>query len=699
MTFGRFSLEPLTRSRVTPFLFLAVFAALLAFVAYQPTPSHRIDIASDQTDLTGFYGREESPQFAFRWTRQESAVRLPAIPSGAYSLTIGVTAPRPAGGAPPAVELALDGTVIERLTVGPDYQHHTFRVRVPIAGTGVHTLQLHSEVFTEPTRNPRILGIAVTDVGIAPVRWPLIPPLIPLLAFIGETILIYRLLLTRWALRPAFGATIAVALAVVALLFVPHQPFAMVVDAAFLPLASIGALVLIRRYCAHRAARPIWAVSAAAGVVSSLAFAVRFLHALGTGGTTDFGIFYRAATAVWTGNLRDLYDLKGLAADPLLGVIYRQPPFPAVLISPLSLLSYHSSLVVWRALLVACVAAGIGLLVAELRLHAIGTPRGWPAVTLVALTCLWLPLRDSIVGQWDSMLLLLLVLTLIGLRRDWPPLVGIAIGLAGLIKVYPLYLALFLLWKREWRALGWLVASLIVFTGLSTLAVGWETTALFFRHVLPQIGGSTTYAENQSLLALILRLFTVQATHGLRITLLTALSLALVTLPLCWRLRAQPARTSPRYAADFSLTIGAMLLAIPVAWRHYEVVLLIPVGVLLWTLATSPAPSLTWQVCALWAIAFLTFGQDGLLRNLLRLSLGRHSYFDVTVLVSAPVLAQIGLAVALWRTTADRRERAHAAITVPMTHDREEIIAHASGRESAGAIPETPAIASERTAR
>jgi hypothetical protein len=34
-----------------------------------------------------------------------------------------------------------------------------------------------------------------------------------------------------------------------------------------------------------------------------------------------------------------------------------------------------------------------------------------------------------------------------------------------------------------------------------------------------------------------------------------------------------------------------------------------------------------------------------------------------------------------------------------MTHDREEIIAHASGRESAGAIPETPVIASERTAR
>ncbi|MGI8855681.1 MAG: glycosyltransferase family 87 protein [Thermomicrobiales bacterium] len=685
----------LTHSRIAPSLFLALFAALLALIAYQPTSSHRIDIANEQADLTGFYSREESPQFAFRWTRQESAVRLPPIPSGAYTLTIGVAAPRPAGGAPPVVELMLDGTVIERITVGPDYQRHTVRVRVPVAGTGVHTLQLHSEVFTEPTRNPRTLGVAVTDVGIASARWPLIPPLIPLLAFIGETVLLYRLLLTRWAPRPAFVATLVVALAVTALLFVPHQPFAMVVDAAFLPLTSICALALIRHYRAYRAARPIWAIGATAVVLSSAASATTFLHSLGAGGTTDFGIFYRAATAVWTGNLHDLYDLKGLAADPLLGVIYRQPPFPAVLIAPLSLLSYHSALMVWRILLVGCVAAGIGLLVAELRLYAIGAPRGWPAVILVALTLLWLPLRGSIVGQWDSILLLLLVLTLIGLRRHWSPLTGIAIGLAGLIKVYPLYLGLFLLWKREWRALGWLIASLIAFTGLSTLIVGWETTALFFRHVLPQIGGSTTYAENQSLLALLLRVFGIQEIRGPRVTVLTALSLLLVTLPLCWRLRARPARTSPRYAADFSLTVGTMLLAIPVAWQHYEVVLLIPVGVLLLILGISPAPPLVWRVCAMWAIAFLAFGQDVLLRDLLRLPLGRHSYFDVTVLVSAPIFAQIGLAVSLWRRIEERR-------------DRDWVVTHASDQDTARAvpgldhgqpIPETSAITSQRPAR
>ena len=65
-------------------------------------------------------------------------------------------------------------------------------------------------------------------------------------------------------------------------------------------------------------------------------------------------------------------------------------------------------------------------------------------------------------GQIDIMLLLLLTLALLGLRDERPWLVGLAIALGALFKLYPLLLAAFLLVRHEWKALGWLVGWLDV---------------------------------------------------------------------------------------------------------------------------------------------------------------------------------------------------------------------------------------------
>lgn len=647
MTSERLAGGAAMRTFVAPIVALALAAAVAVLLAYQLPITHRIDVAADPDVLTGFYGREQNPQFAFRWTRDESAITLPSLPSGAHRFDLGVAAPRPATAPPAEVEIALDDTVVRRIALGAAYQRLTFDVTLPPTRDGVHTLQLRTSVFAEATRNPRTLGIVVTDIAITPVRWLLVPPPLPVVAFVGETAMLHCFLLLHRRRRFALAAAGGVALLVTLSVFPFRRSFATLVDRSFLPCAFLCGIAVAGHYLAFRATRPIRMLAAVALLLSGVFSAARYFAVLGARGTTDFGIFYRAAIVVWTHHTQDLYDLPGIAADPLLGVVYRQPPLPAVLTAPLALFSFDAALSVWRALLIGCVAAAIALLARELGLHAIGAPRGWPLVALVALTLLWLPLRDSIVGQWDAILLLLLVLAFIGLRRDMPPLVGAAIALAGIIKLYPLYLALFLLWKRDWRALGWLAASLAVLMAVGAFVVGWGTTVLYVRQVLPQIGGSTSYTENQSLLALFMRIFRVAGPHGPRVALLTAVSLSLVTLPLCWRLRGRASRTSSRYAIDFSLTISAMLLAIPAAWQHYEVLLLLPVGVLLATLATSSPPAPGWLVWTTSAVAFLTLGQEMILRGMFRLPLGRHSFIGAAIVVSAPVFAQIGFAVAL----------------------------------------------------
>jgi uncharacterized membrane protein len=263
---------------------------------------------------------------------------------------------------------------------------------------------------------------------------------------------------------------------------------------------------------------------------------------------------------------------------------------------------------------------------------------------------LWAPLRVSITsGQWDAILLLLLSVAFIALRRERSSLAGFAIALAGIIKIYPLYLGLFLLWKREWRALGWLVASFLALTVVSGFTVGWDVVRIYAQHVFPLIGGSTTFEQNQSLTALFLRLFGISATQGPTITGLSVICFLVVTAAVCVALRLRVERESVSYALGYALTICAMLLIVPVAWDHYETVLLIPVAVLLATFVSSAPYTATWLTIAVAALGLLAYGEARQLPNALASQAFQYNDLTRTILVSSRVFAQLGLLYVLWR--------------------------------------------------
>ena len=644
-----------------PALVVGLIALMCIIAVYQGPRALRVDIGGSDDALTrNFFIPEQSPSYTFRWSRDTSDVFLRGVSAGTHTLTIGAAAPRPAGIAAPRVEVILDDRSLGQVAVQPTYQRLTFNVTIPWDALGDHTVQIRSETFKEQTRAARDLGIAVDDVVISPDGWPQVPPLVPLLTFVLDALLIYAIA-ARWLPRAAFVAAIA-CVCVGALYQVGlRQPIGPPAFQLFSPLLFVwGTLALMDRL-KRNGAEQTWAAVATVATCTAALSAGSFLLLIHTSPATDFHVFYTAATRLRERDFGNVYDLNLIKIDPTFSAyqIYKQPPLPAVALEPLSLLREGNAVLIWRSLLVVAVAASLGLLARELRLGEIGMPSGWPLIAMLVLAMLWSPLRDSIrLGQWDGVLLILLTLAFIGVRRNLPSLTGSAIALAGIIKLYPFYAVVFLIAKRQWRALGWLVGALLAFAGLSIVGSGWSINAYFARTVLPAVSGTTDNPENQTLASLIIRL----SGNHLPMTVMTTGALLIVTVPLIWHIRQHLDRRTPAFALDYGLMICAMLLSTPVAWMHYEVILFIPLAIVLCRLADRPPVSAGWLAVAAGAVALLTFGNE---RTLLASLLYPSRDLTRAFLQSTRVFAQIGFALSVWYLATLREEPASQPIADP----------------------------------
>lgn len=634
-------------ARALPVILVLMVASVIVVFAYQLPRALRVDVGGNGRGLiAGFAAAEKNGGVTFRWSGENGVVSLPSLAGGTYDLSVSMAAPRPPGAPLPTVMVYLDERPLMTFIATPDFRRRTVRISVAPRVVGDHTVRIHSDTFTEQGGERRALGVAVDEVALRPVSWPLVPPLAPLVAFIADALLISAIL-ARWRARAApFVALGALGVGLLSLVAL-RQPFGILAYQCAVPLVFVEGSMQTADWLRRGAARPAWIVGALIVLAyAALSAATVLFDIRDTTNDADFAIFYRSAAAVWTGHPEQLYDLKTLAADPLFGPTNHQPAFASVLIAPLAILPYPTAVVAFRIVLVLCMVAGVWLLAVEFNLHALGTPRGWPLVALVALTLLWSPLRDCIaLGQWDAPLFLLLVLALVGLRRDWPFAVGVCLAVATLIKVYPLYLALALVIRRRWRALGWLAATLIFLTALSAFVVGASATRTWFVDVLPHIGGMTSSARNQSFLSLLARLPGLGGLGNMEQSALTLLVALLGTALVSRHLSRSPASADTKLPHDIPLAVCAMLLIIPIAWIHYETVLLIPVAALLATLAETADVPAGRLALAAGSIALLLFGNQA---TLLAATFGEVETVGRAIILSTRVFAQIGLMLALW---------------------------------------------------
>ncbi|MEI6564218.1 MAG: glycosyltransferase family 87 protein [bacterium] len=185
------------------------------------------------------------------------------------------------------------------------------------------------------------------------------------------------------------------------------------------------------------------------------------------GDVSDFQAYYVAAQALC--NHTDPYFFS---EKP-----YIYPPLFATLCMPLTSFSIETAATLYLPLLVAAVLLslfwGAREIMDRFNLRAEGILIG--SVALITLLIMEDRIKSDLqMFQVNSLLMALLTLSLRWLDRR-PVCSGAALGLAMNIKVFPLIMLPYLLFRRRWVAAGAMVASTAVFGLLPALALGWKT--------------------------------------------------------------------------------------------------------------------------------------------------------------------------------------------------------------------------------
>lgn len=251
--------------------------------------------------------------------------------------------------------------------------------------------------------------------------------------------------------------------------------------------------------------------AALVGVIAVLAVAAVVWHlSIGTVGDIRHGLFGPGIdTKVYRGGARAIIDGTPLYAGPVFEIWqFTYPPFAAIAMLPLGLVSPHRAVLAMNAVNVVCLVLLVALTLRGLGFRRDG--RFWLATVLaaVAMTALE-PVRGTFGnGQINLVLAVLIIGGLTLTRGPWR---GIGIGIAAGIKLTPLFFAAYLAVTRQWKALVVAVATFAV-TVVIGLAVipgqAWEFWTVTV-HDTSRIG-PLAWPANQSFNGFFVRLGALQ---------------------------------------------------------------------------------------------------------------------------------------------------------------------------------------------
>lgn len=172
--------HPLTRSQVALCVVFMLLAPALLIVRWQlvpPAPVY-LDLGDPDTSASHFYRVEQAPDRKFRWSREMSAVSLPALASS-VSISITLDPARPAGQPLPQVWARIGDNEIGAFATQAGW--HSYELDTGPGLSPDVRLVIESNTFYPGASDRRLLGVAVSQIGIeaAPNRFGLIfPPLL-----------------------------------------------------------------------------------------------------------------------------------------------------------------------------------------------------------------------------------------------------------------------------------------------------------------------------------------------------------------------------------------------------------------------------------------------------------------------------------------------------------------------------------------
>jgi alpha-1,2-mannosyltransferase len=204
-----------------------------------------------------------------------------------------------------------------------------------------------------------------------------------------------------------------------------------------------------------------------------------------------------------------------------------------------------------------------------------------PAALFGCAALFWgFPMVKSVaMGQANGLVMLCFAVAIWAASRERWGLVGVAIGVAAVLKVSPVLLLVYLLirgrirplWTATLTAVGFVAAAAVV--GRPGQIFDWTFD------IAPRISKGTLSAYNQSIAGAMARLTTsftdLSARTGPGAWYLLAYAVWILALVGLWRMR----RNRPFDVLELGLVVLVVLLAGPLTWDHYLVWALIP-GVL-----------------------------------------------------------------------------------------------------------------------
>jgi hypothetical protein len=337
------------------------------------------------------------------------------------------------------------------------------------------------------------------------------------------------------------------------------------------------------------------------------------------------------------------------------------PPLVALVSLPLANFEYPVAAAIWLVIELGCIITALFILLRK------GDPRPpwWflpPIIALFLGTEAYF--RELVLGQLQSIVLLLLIWTWLAFKegRDW--LTGVSLGAALALKFLGWPILLFLAFRRRWKALTASLLSAVSFTAASALVMGIGPITEFYLRVGPQV--SQLYRGDPSNIALSSIGWRVFSGTGSQV--LVALSappllhwplgaaILSVLLPVVFAVVAVWAAHRMRSLdAAFALLLCASSLVSPIAWVHYAL-LGSPAVIWIWKLL-HPSGFPRIQTLTAFALSLCLFIPTDLL-NVGSILLtggspvpneGMTVPFSAALLTLLPTITLVGLCALLWR--------------------------------------------------
>jgi hypothetical protein len=177
---------------------------------------------------------------------------------------------------------------------------------------------------------------------------------------------------------------------------------------------------------------------------------------------------------IWLQRIKDHWGL-GQALVGFAGL----SPFSALPVVPLSIFPAIVAKRLWIVANVLFLCSSVELLS---RVTSLGRRRTW----LLALLAVF-PLRTSfLLGQMHVLVLLLLVAAYYFHRKGRQIACGVCLAIAGALKIYPLLLGGYLLWKKQWRPAFAMLCATLLLLAVGYLWVGSDVMNIYVAQILPR---------------------------------------------------------------------------------------------------------------------------------------------------------------------------------------------------------------------